>query len=356
MNLKICENLKTFRADQGNTQEELANHLGISIQAVSKWERGESYPDITLLPAIAAYYGRTVDALLGCGEIEQRRKIDGIMKEYQENARKGRIEDCIGLMRGALKEFPGNLSLTASLAYSLLYIGKEEYLDECIDLCEKVLGKSVDDRQRFEVLQNIVYAYGKKGNPDKAREYAEKLPGSYCTQNAVLESVLKGEECRELAQQNIYNYMNLICLSVVRMLHTRPYRPEETVFAYETVVKLFELFLYDGNYGFAHLNLGQLWTDIAQAYAECGNREKTVDALKTACRHAIEADHMEEGKCTSIFADTLSYSGSRIVKNSEMSQTEWILKRMEDPIFDFIRESEEFRQISGRFFQGTKRL
>ena len=71
MNILITERLKTLRRDNGNTQEELANHLGISIQAVSKWERGDGYPDITLLPAIALYYNVTIDKLLDGREYDR---------------------------------------------------------------------------------------------------------------------------------------------------------------------------------------------------------------------------------------------------------------------------------------------
>ncbi|NLY97726.1 MAG: helix-turn-helix transcriptional regulator [Clostridiaceae bacterium] len=46
--------MRKFRKEKGNTQEDLANHLNISVQAVSKWERGERNPDIALLPATAS--------------------------------------------------------------------------------------------------------------------------------------------------------------------------------------------------------------------------------------------------------------------------------------------------------------
>ena len=68
MKVLLSKQLKELRIKKGNTQEELANHLEISAQAVSKWERDEGYPDITLLPAIASYYNVSVDDLLGVGK------------------------------------------------------------------------------------------------------------------------------------------------------------------------------------------------------------------------------------------------------------------------------------------------
>ena len=54
-----------LRKKKGITQEDLAQHLGISFQAVSKWENGGAYPDITLLPEIASFFGESVETILG---------------------------------------------------------------------------------------------------------------------------------------------------------------------------------------------------------------------------------------------------------------------------------------------------
>ncbi|MEZ4357922.1 MAG: helix-turn-helix transcriptional regulator [Eubacteriales bacterium] len=61
----IGAKISAKRRKKGITQEELARFLGVSKPAVSKWESGQSYPDITLLPVIAAYFNMTVDELLG---------------------------------------------------------------------------------------------------------------------------------------------------------------------------------------------------------------------------------------------------------------------------------------------------
>ncbi len=68
MTLKIAETIRRLRRDRGMTQNELADRLGVSYQAVSRWENESSYPDIELLPAIAALFGVTVDYLLGAAD------------------------------------------------------------------------------------------------------------------------------------------------------------------------------------------------------------------------------------------------------------------------------------------------
>lgn len=78
MELTIGKKLKNLRRERELTQEELAAHLGISFQAVRKWERDEGYPDITMLPVLAKYFGVTADALLGMDEIEARRRYEDI--------------------------------------------------------------------------------------------------------------------------------------------------------------------------------------------------------------------------------------------------------------------------------------
>ena len=65
MNIYISENIKRLRREKNLTQEALADFIGISFQAVSKWECGDAYPDITLLPVIANYFGVTIDELFG---------------------------------------------------------------------------------------------------------------------------------------------------------------------------------------------------------------------------------------------------------------------------------------------------
>ena len=63
--MKTGEVISKRRRELGLTQNQLAKMLNISFQAISKWENGIAYPDIAMLPKLAAVLNTTVDALLG---------------------------------------------------------------------------------------------------------------------------------------------------------------------------------------------------------------------------------------------------------------------------------------------------
>lgn len=62
--INIARVLVNRRKEKGVTQDELANYIGVSKASVSKWETGQSYPDVTFLPLLAAYFGITIDDLM----------------------------------------------------------------------------------------------------------------------------------------------------------------------------------------------------------------------------------------------------------------------------------------------------
>ncbi len=63
--MKIGSLIKTLRKQKGKTQERFAEDIGVSIQTVSRWEHGQNYPDISMLPVLADYFEVSTDYLLG---------------------------------------------------------------------------------------------------------------------------------------------------------------------------------------------------------------------------------------------------------------------------------------------------
>ena len=195
MELPIGERIRKLRTSRNLTQEEMAGHLGISFQAISKWERGDGYPDITLLPSIAAYFGVTVDELIGMDEITSVRRFDEINQLWKANREKGLHQDNVNLMKDALKSYPNNAVLLVQLAASLARLGetdqqKREYLWEAIQVQERIIQYCKDSEVRSATLFNLANDYFRYGDTDKALEYAYKLPNLYKARENALARIL----------------------------------------------------------------------------------------------------------------------------------------------------------------------
>lgn len=198
MELMIGDKIKKLRRSKDLTQEELATHLGISYQAISKWERNDGYPDITMLPALANYFEISVDELIGMNEIYSSKKLDEINQKWLENRSLGKHKENVELMRSALKTYPNNGLLLIQLTSSLEKLDgtekeKQEYLKESIIIHEQILRYCDDSELRGAALCNISDAYYRYGNYEKALEYAKKLPNLYKTRETALVRILKDE-------------------------------------------------------------------------------------------------------------------------------------------------------------------
>lgn len=223
MNLLIGENIKRMRLERSLTQEEIAAHLGISFQSVSKWERGDGYPDITMLPALSNYFGVSVDELLGTGKIAKNDQYNKINQLWDKNNKKGLHHENVELMRQSLKNFPNDALLLVQLSTSLEKLNgtdeeKLQYLKESIAVQEQIIRYGEDSEIRGAVLYNLCFSYWKIGDHEKALEQARKLPNLYKARENALVYFLQGEEKRQAAKEAlvpiawvIVHHMSALC-------------------------------------------------------------------------------------------------------------------------------------------------
>ena len=117
--MEFAGNLKRLRKAAGYTQEALAEKLHLTGQAVSRWETGEGYPEITLLPALADLLGVTVDSLLRNAELtgEEMYAIAGEANRLEQS---GQHDKAVALLEEQLRKHPGADDLRDRLASSLL--------------------------------------------------------------------------------------------------------------------------------------------------------------------------------------------------------------------------------------------
>lgn len=184
MELQIGNRIRTFRHQRNLTQEDVATHLGVSFQAISKWERGDGYPDITILPALAAYFETTIDDLMGMNETARREQYDEINHRWASQNASGQHRENVQLMRDALKDMPNDALLLVQLATSLEKLEgteteRREYLLASAAAQEQILRCSHDSEIRSATLFNLCFTYQKLGEHAKAIDQARKLPNLY---------------------------------------------------------------------------------------------------------------------------------------------------------------------------------
>lgn len=138
--LTIGRNIKRLREEQNITQQALAEKLCISFQAVSKWETGSTLPEITLMPAIAEFFGVTIDTLFQPNMMAYRNKAERLMSLYESNV--GNVE----IFTQAEREYK---KLFESESFTDEDIGDYAYLMECharyyLKIAEEFYQKAID--------------------------------------------------------------------------------------------------------------------------------------------------------------------------------------------------------------------
>ena len=166
-------NLKKYRMQKDLTQEDVAEFLGITAQSVSKWERGESFPDITFLPALANIFETSVDLLLGMDTIRAEKTRLDIHKKAIGYQRSGDYDMAEKTYREALLIYPNKPGMILGLASTLALKGETE---EAIELMEIGLPISQNEKQKSTMRATLCFLYLRAGMEDKAIKLASLLP------------------------------------------------------------------------------------------------------------------------------------------------------------------------------------
>ena len=190
--LYIAENLKALRKNREWTQEETAEAVGVSPQSISKWERGDTYPDITLLPALANLYKVSIDAIIGMDKINEAEARTEIFRRGHEHLRNGNGKDAAEVFLDALKTFPNDESIMAELALVLSLESDPEKLKQAVNYCERVLSGNPTEKVRHTTRAAVCFVYFKLGEMDKAMTAAQNLPHLRESRENIL-SELRGE-------------------------------------------------------------------------------------------------------------------------------------------------------------------
>jgi Predicted transcriptional regulators len=197
MTLSIGDKIRELRRARGITQEQLADAVGISFQAVSKWETGIALPDITLVPALAGYFGVTTDELFDFKLREQSLQIEKICSEafrYRESEPARSRE----ILHSGLERYPDNEVLLNNLLYVTDYSHDP---DATIALAGKLIAQTRQDDIKYDALRFLAYAYSAKGDAASAKAAIEQIPELYFTKLSEAAFVLTGQAKYDAAEK-----------------------------------------------------------------------------------------------------------------------------------------------------------
>lgn len=208
MNILIGENIKRLRRSYNITQEQLSNIFNVSTAAVCKWETGETYPDITLIPQIAYYFKVSLDELVGYDESKVEEEIMKIINEYNAIPNQEKYNGKCTLINDSRKKYPHDYRIAEIYMFDLVggYADNDPSLlikhsVELLKICDEIKNFCKDFKIRINALTmeaKILNALDKK---EEALEIINQFPSFYHSSNQ------REEQLYDKSSKEYYNVL-----------------------------------------------------------------------------------------------------------------------------------------------------
>lgn len=342
MQIKLGETIRRLRKRDNRTQEQLASALGVTNQAVSRWEANGGYPDIEILPSIANYFHVTIDELFGYNG-DREDKINRIILEYSallSNKSNDELDDCVDKLSDVLEEFPNepNISLLLVSALSRMIASSGDITVEQTDTNERY--KRIDQKhcsqsERIEralnlientdvsnfpcvVRDNIVsllsVLYFSIGKYDGVRTLADKSSGIAVSREVLLAWAGDGEKRAEYLGYAIIKLLEQLAflggLSIGWDCSVCDDKYGLEI--YERIIALYETVFRDGNFGAVHYQAMNLYLLSAFTAAKTGDVERGISDFEKSCEHLKKTIDLHN-------SETISYTSPLVDKVTEDS-------------------------------------
>lgn len=356
MNIKIGAIIKKLRTENNVTQDALAAAIGVTPQAISRWESEGCYPDIELIPALADFFAVSTDVLLGYKLSEREEELERIKRELDRLAEVGTVEERISFARNALIKFPGDFDIKEHLAVGLYHKGCETDDEICLTeaeaICESVVQNCKDEDIKYDAIFILVFIYEKLNKRDKALDITNLcVPLKYCRE--IVKSGGIGDGNTEFYIQDLIDKLTASLGSAIGSLVLSEDLPNDPS-TWDKKIQMLKIsneiyrMIYGDNLMFYHGNLGFNYWILSTYEISQGKVEDALDSLEKMCYHAVEYDKSylsDHGKSfTSIFTDKLIYPfpGKDFEELTEHNQCYYRLDRIHHERYDCIRDNERF--------------
>lgn len=359
--MTIGQTIKKLRKNADMTQEELAEMLSISSQAISRWETDSAMPDISLLPSLCNIFNVSADELLGIDIVKQDEEINEIRKEADEKSSRGYFKEAREILEDGLRKFPKSYLLMHDLMYvasnqsdNTDYSAEQRKLfrQEAISLGEKILNSCTQDEIRNDAVQILCFSYRDMGENEKAKALARKMPHMVVCRQVLMSHVAIGDEKLRAKQRAMYLYVQFLETGICHMDTKMDngewrYSDEENSMLRDKAIALLDIIFEDGNYGFYHGHLSNIHSDQAKYYAGLRSVEKTLYHLKKASEHALAFLNGDPGgEYTCLLFKGMRQGG--FSTNDTRNDALFVLETMKAKEFEFLFDNADFNLIKNQ--------
>ena len=368
MNIKIGAIIKKLRTENSITQDTLATAIGVTPQAISRWESEGGYPDIELLPALADFFSVSTDELLGYKLSEREEELANIKKELRRLAEVGTHQEKLSFARDALVKFPNDSKIKVYLASCLSdewsNTHEKSLIRESETLCLSVIDDCHDEDIRYEAIFTLSSIYTELGETEKVRNTLEMLsPMKYCRETTLACGIGDGNT-EFYIQDEIDKLTDCLGLSIHHLvlhedLPDDPSTWDKKIEMLTISNRLYKM-IYGDNLMFYHDRLSRNYWLISTYQIAQGKSDETLASLEKMCYHAIEYDKAyinDHGKYyTSILANKLIYPepSKDFHECTEHTECYHIFKKMQHPRYDCIRQNPHFISMMEKLNQHAK--
>jgi len=242
MQLLIGEKISFYRKKKNMTQEQLANQIGISAQAVSGWERYVGYPDITLLPGISHALGISIDELMGNDEISVREDIKDFYERLWKSDKTRKLELALEYYR----KYPEKYEIADTFIGILSdwgFANSPKYYSLMHEACTRIIEDCTDSTIRF----NAVAIMSIWAQDHEVERWLNMNPQMYShIRGEVLEErLLHNGSYEELQRERYKNNLRLM-LHVISRTVAPPANTEAAIGHYAYLRKLIQTFGENG--------------------------------------------------------------------------------------------------------------
>ena len=349
MKVNLAETLRNLRREKGVSQEKLAAYLGVSFQAVSKWETGGGCPDISLLPEIACFYGITVDELLQVEKLDEQRLYESYRSRAHMLFRNGKRQEALSLWQEAYHKMPNNTEVREMLMSSYYDVDKVKYRDEIVELGMEIYNSNASSYYKGQAIREIMNVHAACGQAELADQWAGKSYPIHSARDILYTQIHDGDELlADVSFCTYWFFCHMFYMAVrINGSKTVPADSKYKMRLLKTLITLYETLFPDGDMEFEQCErMRTLYILLAERAIELGQDE-------TAVRSYLEGalSYVEKSLCVKEHTITAPFLYGWKVLEAPTDNRQWarlMKKDLAEHCCDPYRDKEWFAAMEAR--------